>query len=124
LDNAKQSKAVVAVTPTSNNHNSKSGYHGSNQSVEISFNRGGCCGGAHYIDSPSRPVRSLSTAMDHDHVGEMGTAYKYAEDLMPLHRNVREYSPPPVTSNKQLSHHRIKENDYIETQTYENPFEE
>ena len=93
----------------------------SNQPTSLSFSGGGCCGGADFCGSFSKPISLGATAVtDNNQTGDK--MYNY-DVLMPLHRNIYTFSQHLAASSS-LAHHTLEENDYTEKQPIKVAFEE
>ena len=89
MDNVKRGKAIAAMNADDSRDGSASGAY----PALFSFNGGGCCGGAHYMESPSNrntfnsnPVNKIS---DDTSLAAKISCY---DDTMPLHRNLRSFA--------------------------------
>ena len=116
MDNVRRGKAIAALSiGESNNAN------GAYPHIPFSFNGGGCCGGAHYIESPSKGKSVANT----DKMSRDINPIKISgfDNVMPLHRNLRVFtsmSTPNALEQNELA----VENCVSEKQPIKDAFEE
>ena len=117
LDNVKRGKALVAMNQNDSNDSDESTR---SYPAPFSFNGGGCCGGAHYIESPRAPRKAFaSPATNEDTSPAKFSSY---ENMMPMHRNLHAFSLLGTTNS--LYEHDLAEYYGAEIQPLKTSFEE
>ena len=116
MDNVKRGKALAAVNANDSRDGSASGAY-------FSFNGGGCCGGAHYMESPSNrntfsnnPVKTISDDTS------LAANYSCYDNTMPLHRSLRSFASMGTATA--LAQNSIEDIYNTEKQPIKDAFEE